>query len=216
LLAAAYAAAGRFGRGPVAPALRLQPLSPPLAGNSRDLSEQNPPGNLVLVSAQSSPLRRAQIVVADARFAKTIFELAHASPRGDLLMRIFPLLFAIRHVRRKRRWRVHKRRAEGSHRRPAGGVIERFDPALDAVVSPNAKVECWLGILESLRARCGFEDRPTGVTCCQRYSRRRDLQWTPDGPGSPCSLGNKSGLTGDGPIERGRSGGTARRGGGSR
>ena len=84
---------------------------------------------------------------------------------------------------------------------PAGGVIERFDPALDAIVSTNAKVELLAGDFGIAEGPVWIEDRPTGYLLFSDIAANVIYKWTPDGQVSVFL--EKSGYTGGDPLNVG-------------
>ena len=84
---------------------------------------------------------------------------------------------------------------------PAGGVIERFDPALDALVSAKAKVELLAGDFGIAEGPVWIEDRPTAYLLFSDIPANVIYKWTPDGQVSVFLA--KSGYTGSDPLNVG-------------
>jgi gluconolactonase len=84
---------------------------------------------------------------------------------------------------------------------PAGGIIEKFDPALDAIISPNAKVELVAGDFGVAEGPVWIDDGATGYLLFSDIPANVIYKWTPDGQVSVFLA--KSGYTGTDPLNAG-------------
>jgi gluconolactonase len=84
---------------------------------------------------------------------------------------------------------------------PSGGVIERFDPALDAIVSASATVELLAADFGIAEGPVWIDDGPGGYLLFSDIAANVIYKWTPDGRISVFL--EKSGYTGSNPLNAG-------------